>query len=373
MSFVRRPAAAGAAAGSDGSGPPRGCAFATPRTLVTSSGIPSLDSLFLDGIPLGTIVAVREDWPRSSSNYTSLLLKCVLAQGVVAGHHIIFADGLQHQAQHEHGDFLAALPLPAREEGESETGAKNNAKDTETKPSSESPAADEKMTIAWRYKHLRQLDSPSAQNSSTAASTHPAAFDFRRKMDLAASARSSGSVVRSVALAGAGGADALVAGAAEMAALAKDRGTVLRIVVRSFASPYFAREALAKTVYRLRRLLTAFPENVLVVMSIPAYLYAEAAPLLADIETQCDVVLEMQPFPPDQDRPATEHLGILSTIKPLRSPASLALLLPPETTAVAFRMRRRQLCFEPFSIPPCLDEPPASACGGPSRSGALDF
>ena len=96
----------------------------TGRPLV-SCGAPHLDTLLGGGLPLGTLLTVRED---SQGSYARLLLRYFLAEGLVHGHGLL-------AGQAEGRDLLASLPALDTPGGEEKAGE----------------GEEERMRIAWRY------------------------------------------------------------------------------------------------------------------------------------------------------------------------------------------------------------------------------
>jgi hypothetical protein len=116
---------------------------------VCSTGCLSLDSVLLDGIPRGSVMLIQEDWPKSSVNYASLLLKAFLAEGVKNQERCLLIS--------KEADLIESLPEQVED------------------AVSDAPK-DESFKIAWRYKHLHhgmELSSSKPQKFS---------FDFGKKM-----------------------------------------------------------------------------------------------------------------------------------------------------------------------------------------------
>ncbi|KAJ8958241.1 hypothetical protein NQ318_017384 [Aromia moschata] len=107
--------------------------------LLTSSGIPSLDSLLGGGLPVGTVAFIEEDFHGS---YSKVILKYFLAEGVVSKHSIFIAS-------QDVNPSSIIKELPAVIESEP---------DLESKVSKSSNGSD-KMKIAFRYQNLPTSDS----------------------------------------------------------------------------------------------------------------------------------------------------------------------------------------------------------------------
>lgn len=130
---------------------PSGCKFNATGLPVTASGIPSLDCLLADGIPIGSVVGMCEDCP---TNYWQIIGKLFISQGLHSGQTVALplVEGPETKAT-----FLSQLPTVATAEPE--------AKD------SESP----NLSIAWRYQHLPSLCTENEKNSFS--------FDLTKTID----------------------------------------------------------------------------------------------------------------------------------------------------------------------------------------------
>jgi hypothetical protein len=330
------------------------------ETLVTSTGIPSFDHLFVGGIPVGSVVGIREDWPRSSSNYSSQLLKCIIAEGLTSGQNLLFVDGTDIDPN----TFLASLPSPT-ESGDSVT------------PNSQH-LAEEKMAIAWRYKHLKQLDGDLTAGATINKKDTRRAYDLGKKKVIATEmAKSTGALVATLSVFEADWQEKLLTEAERLLKAARGAGTILRIVLRSFGSPLFHEGYCSVMLYKLRHLLSGYSNGGMIFAGIPASIYKDKPTILADLESQCDLVVNMQSFvgtPNEKIRALGEYNGFLRIIRPLRNVNSLSVVLP-ETFDLAFKIKRRQLQFEPFYMPPALEDAAPSTSSGCNAMEAnkLDF
>lgn len=120
---------------------------------VLSTGCPSLDRVLMDGIPLGSVVCIQEDWPKSSVNFASLFVKSFLAESVSQKEQCLLITK----------EYTFADSLPERVE--------------DTSDSKSTMADEEQFKIAWRYKHL--------QHGMEIQPTKPTKthFDFGKKMN----------------------------------------------------------------------------------------------------------------------------------------------------------------------------------------------
>ena len=102
-----------------------------------SSGIPSFEKIFLgvDHIPLGSIISLHQDWPKSSSNYSNTFIKCLISSALYSSRPIVIVVNGEFDKS-----FLESCPSQVHEQ-------------VATRPNN----TEEKLKIAHRYKHL-QLD-----------------------------------------------------------------------------------------------------------------------------------------------------------------------------------------------------------------------
>ncbi|CAG8759994.1 398_t:CDS:2, partial [Acaulospora morrowiae] len=77
------------------------------------------------------------------TEYSKLLLKYYLSQGIASGHHVLFAS-----AEEDPINFIKGLPWIADNESDSLDGVADDGK-----------LLEEKMTIAWRYKNMKKFES----------------------------------------------------------------------------------------------------------------------------------------------------------------------------------------------------------------------
>ena len=144
-----------------------------------SSGIQSLDDLLGGGLFLGTITMIKQDrW----TDYSSLILKYFMAQGVVCGHQgmivsldsdpNLFKDGLMGLSKSKSGQNNQCL---------------NDSKNTiniRSKPMTRQlgELRNDQMKIAWRYQNLGSVSSDFYQNAPV-DQLYCSSFDLTTKLD----------------------------------------------------------------------------------------------------------------------------------------------------------------------------------------------
>jgi elongator complex protein 4 len=105
----------------------------TGTLLLTSSGIPSLDTFIGGGIPIGSLVLIYED---PHAHLSDSILRCYLSEGIYNKQDACVIAARNDLSEH----------LPVKDDYRS----LNKSNDDETEQ--------EKMKIAWRYENLSTLD-----------------------------------------------------------------------------------------------------------------------------------------------------------------------------------------------------------------------
>ena len=123
--------------------------------LLTPSGVPDLDLLLGGGIPVGSVVLVKDDHKGDGGDalgeceptppHSRLFLKYFLAEGVAQSHGVFYGS-----CQHDAAGYLASLPEIVDQQEPARLPEKG---------------ADDKLTIAWRYKDTNQSSPPGSGNN----------------------------------------------------------------------------------------------------------------------------------------------------------------------------------------------------------------
>jgi elongator complex protein 4 len=129
-------------------------------TVVTSTGIPSLDDILGGGLPLSCLLVTLAPDPHSS--YAQLVQKYFTAQGLVSGQDVlIVAEDGRSFAQE-------CMWMPASQSSASTVSYQGD-------PELENESTKEKIVIAWRYEKLKQFQTTSNEyvSSHTCHSVDP--------------------------------------------------------------------------------------------------------------------------------------------------------------------------------------------------------
>ncbi|CEF70461.1 Elongator complex protein 4 [Strongyloides ratti] len=119
------------------------------RTYDISSGLESFDALFGGSIPCSSIIALEEN---NSSEYSEILVKYSIGEGISHGHKIFIASSDGQNLQNLKNGLLDKIPGISK--------CKEDNKDVNEKM----PTHDDRMQIAWRYHSLNQIDSSLAKS-----------------------------------------------------------------------------------------------------------------------------------------------------------------------------------------------------------------
>jgi elongator complex protein 4 len=130
---------------------PHGCkrSPAGPQTVITSTGIPSLDDILGGGLPLSCTQLILA--PDLHSAYDILVQKYFVAQGLISGHRlcVIFEDAEEFVKECM---WTPGNSLTTASASHSSASGMDPDDDDNT-----SERTEEKIKIAWRYEHMKQF------------------------------------------------------------------------------------------------------------------------------------------------------------------------------------------------------------------------
>ncbi|KAI0321688.1 PAXNEB protein-domain-containing protein [Amylostereum chailletii] len=125
----------------------------SPSTIITSTGIPSLDDILGGGLPLSCSLLILAPDPHSA--YGELVQKYFLAQGLASGQTVCVIDP---EAQ---SIVTECMWTPG-------SGAVSPRSDEVDEDEDKEPGTDSKVKIAWRYEQMKKFQTTvTASNSST--------------------------------------------------------------------------------------------------------------------------------------------------------------------------------------------------------------
>ncbi|KAI8059135.1 Elongator complex protein 4 [Gongronella butleri] len=375
--------------------------------LLVSTGVPSLDDILGGGLPVGTVLLIKED---RATTYAQLLLKYFVAQGIASKQHCALVS-----KDEDPMEMARQLMWLASSDADMDDDDEN----VKTKSS----ADNDRMKIAWRYAHLKKFDTtvkqappspapsatPSTGDASKDAKEQPAPycsmFDLTKRIPETVLQEASVTMIDpSIDTGGNGDGDddndvdeyhdllkrlrKVVLDGQFSSAVPVPPGTTrqaLRIAIHSLASPSWQSKTphdLCKFFQTLRGLLR-FSFGAAVV-TLPAYLYDEMPNYVRRVEHLVDAVLEIESFagsPKHNDQPYTQtyhgffHVHKLPVLNSLLPPSTkLSVLSGGGANDLAFKLRRKRFAIETFHLPPeggvttRRTEPPAATQAAPSSS-----
>ncbi|KAI9596132.1 Elongator complex protein 4 [Syncephalis fuscata] len=347
---------------------PQGTRLSVYNTqLLTSTGVSSLDGFIGGGLPVGTLLLVKED---QHTRYAQLLLRYFMAQGLAHGHGLLVAS-----ADNSPDTLLQCLP-PWRDDGH-----KKESTPTPTSTETEGNSNDnsDQMKIAWRYQHLRKVDASSANTapSTTGAATFCHKFDITKSID---AAHLTSPHITKVALEANNDeqdpyAQLYAAIAAQIdseyssltvadKASASSPRRILRVAIQSMISPTWPNaspQATFRFLHSLRGLLR-YSLGVAMI-TLPAYLYEAASSLnsawIRRYEHCADLIIELRSFSEQEQKamssdPATAYHGTLHIRRAAGVNTLVATLVKYGHAGenLAFRQKRHGLLVETLHLPP---------------------
>lgn len=286
------------------------------------SGVPSLDHFVFDGnsIPSGTIILLGEDTPRSRANCSCQLLRCFMAQAVESNQSVLYVGD-------QEDNFATQLP----------------AKTTTTSQKDED-SQNEKISIAWRYKHLMTSDevaSATKKGSSTFDLSQMQTYTSKNIKSIIYSHDDQQELSESLT-------ELFNKVKVEIEAWQNKPGL---LVMHSFASPFSMigvdNAALMQFISKIKSMTRM--TNLLTIITMPAHGQSFNTSILL-----ADCVLSMTSIDYDLSK-KYEIEGFLKLIKPCFGRASMRPCIPA-TTTLAYKVKRRRLTIEPFYLPPELDD-----------------
>lgn len=293
-------------------------------SLLVSTGVPSLDDVFGGGLPVGTVLLIEQD---QFTDYARTLLKYWTTQGLVANNETVVVSDDNAE------EYVKNLPWLA---GDASV----------TVDSKETKAED--MTIAWRYKNLKQLDSI-ASTTSTYCST----FDLTKKVpsDIVDSAK-----IHQITI------------TPEYTSSEDEIMNFLRPILEKYSSRITATDrqilrisidgiASFKLLHSLRATLRfSFASAVI---TYPAYLYSPST--VASIQHMADAVVAIDSFAGlDNSSPLAPYFDDyhgffrvvkLPTVNSLIPASTKLSVLSGHGAALGFKLQRKRFTIEKVHLP----------------------
>ncbi|KAK9768188.1 Elongator subunit elp4 [Basidiobolus ranarum] len=333
--------------------------------LLTSTGVPSFDDVLGGGLPIGSVLMIKED---KHTDYAQVLLKYFLAQGVASKHAILLAS-----ADEDPQKFIDSLPDFGGDKKE----------ETEQKEKETAEGNEEKMTIAWRYQNLPKLNVSAAGLSNFKKSAMPTvgetasiychSFDLTKRMSELSLDTATKHLIDMDKWEDEEDCKKLINeiraqienGFSASSTPSSGTRNILRVGIHSFASIFWKHkneQQIFKFLHALRGLLR-FSFGVCV-LTVPAHLYSTEggdSGFIRKLEHMCDAVVEIESFAGSEklanfssDYHGFFHVRKLPVLNAIvSSSAKLSILQSSHSTTnnLAFKLRRKRFTIETFHLP----------------------
>ncbi|KAL0883809.1 hypothetical protein ABMA27_015899 [Loxostege sticticalis] len=314
-----------------------------------SSGIPSLDHIIGGGLPSGSVFIVEED---VLGNYSRILNKYYLAEGIVCKHAIFIAS-----ADEDPQEIVKELPQPCAQPLEDDI--------------SDATQRTDKMKIAWRYQGLNQVESSFGCNTNFGHH-----FDLSKHIDneTIKNSQISYNLLESNGLRVNGFRNALFfnllnsikEAVNDYKSNGKQDKNILRISILSLGSPIWMAldceedshegygQDLIKFMYCLRVLLR--DTSAVAFVTIPSHLFDDDH-LIKRLLYSIDNAVKIESFTGSskETNPVYKDYHGLFHITKLSAIYSMVPYVPPSLD-LAFKLKRKKFLIEKLHLPPELQE-----------------
>ncbi|XP_053670089.1 elongator complex protein 4 [Anopheles nili] len=338
--------------------------------LLTSSGNPSVDHIFGGGFPIGSVIGIGED---QYGNYSNVLTKYFLAEGIVNNH---------------------ALFLATKEEDPIELIKKLPSVSEEQTTLSQAP---ENMRIAFRYNQLIPVES---EYKSAASLGHY--FDLSKTIDSSSLAgkdisywndddvsekENNFNFFNNAHFASILSRVQHKISDVEFNSTADGEKNLLRICLCSIGSPVWYDSDFVEDFLRFLGILKAIVRNTLSIcfITVPFHLLHHLEDIYLDkkIINLFDFSFSLEAFAgqvEDVANPAFKEFHGLMNVKKI-TPFNGLAPFNPETRDLAFKLKRSKFVIEKLHLPPDIaddntsfqNQVPSMSCSGGGIKSKLDF
>ena len=317
---------------------PKGCKVSAHNSqILISSGVASLDAVIGDGIPLGTLMLVGEDFP---TRYSQVLAKYFTAQGVSNGDSIFLVDRRNEKI---------TIPATVEEIERFESGMVDS-----NKP----------MDIAWRYENLPKVDTEISKADDVFCNS----FDLSRLIDIenyhslhsfGESSFHEGNDIDALS-------KKLFNFIQKFDAKLPEK-KVSRVLIDSFCSPTWNFGNEQKLLQFLVDLKAALRSSLTCCMiTMPFHLFPSS--LVRSLSHISDICISLSSM---KANALKEYQGAIDIVK-LPALNSIVTHLP-KSSNLGFKCKRKRFVIEEITLPPELGEQPSRATGCSTSGTKLDF
>uniref|UniRef100_T1JA61 Elongator complex protein 4 n=1 Tax=Strigamia maritima TaxID=126957 RepID=T1JA61_STRMM len=308
--------------------------------LLTSTGVPSIDSL-VGCIPIGTILLLEED---KYQNYSQMIMKYFLSEGIECGHDIYFASG-----DVDVDTFVKQLPsaIPRKDVQENNSFSGNELK------------------IAWRYEKNydqttfkkfslgRNFDTTKAIPSEKLVKCNITTFDALDEHEKTKSCVFNQLFTKIKSKLTESGYTAI--------ALERMPSKIMRIAISGMASPQWSAQnnqlSLIQFIYKLRYLLRS--SLAVCLITVPTISWEDSS-FISRMRHVCDTVIRLESFAASdkETNPLYKDFHGLIKIEKLPRLNSLVCRSHEDIRDLAFKLRKKKFSVEKLHLPPLDSEEP---------------
>ncbi|XP_055380816.1 elongator complex protein 4 [Condylostylus longicornis] len=321
---------------------------------ITSTGNPSLDHVIGGGLPVGSVLLIEED---RFSTYSKVMGKYFLAEGIYSEQPIFYAT-----LDDNPSDLLKKLPKPVVNAHYLEDKQKPNLNPIQIE--------EDEMRIAWRYNELPKINSE--QSPDFVNIGHH--FNLTEQIDSDILDKAVKYVWNGLNMDITNNTfcnsryNDLLKKISEVLNLKKfsiednnQEKSLLRLCITSLGSPLWYNNNFKEDFLKFLTILRIMIKNTCAVcfLSIPLNLLKILDETLPpQIRNLVDYSFELESFAGSdkETNPAFKEYNGIFHIRKLNAVNSLAAI-NPETTDLAFKLRRKKFAIEKLHLPPELQEP----------------
>jgi len=318
--------------------------------LVISSGVPSLDDILGGGVPVGTLLTIKND---ENTEYSSILAKYFLSQGVMSSQDICVCS----LGKEPESFFKELFGVNDRSE-----------------KFGDMKSADEKMKIAWRYQNLSTVSSIIPRDETVNSFSH--SFDLMKTMPDSKLEGVKKYTVTSASDEEKSDYEHVMSSLTQQVESyytslktmpPNQPRTILRILIHDFGSPEWKFKDSNEPyqfLHALRGLLRFSFASCLITFADHLYTQNDLlTPNFQRLDFLSDYVVKLESFAGhsiENEHITSEYHGLfhLEKCSPINSlvpsSAKVSFLMGGQSTwnNLGFKLRRRKFSIEPFYLPP---------------------
>jgi len=290
------------------------------------------------------MMVIIEDTPSSTFNYASTILKCFCSDAIYRKDRLFFM-GNKEILKDLHAPILKQeKPCP---------------------DSSIDSSSMEKMTIAWRYKHILKVDSEigGSRNVSSSSSSPSGTINSNKEsksFDLSSKLNHEKYILNNEKVIVVNEISEIIMPSSSSLSSDDHQQNVTRVAIHGLGSPLLngnnlmASSPLSLTLKDLIKLKSRIycTEGYCMITASPDLLDES---FLRDLVRISDYAIQLVSF--DKNNINRQYYdGMVKPLKSLRIPGSLKLSIPDTTVDLAFKCNNKRMTIEKYHIPPSFDD-----------------